>query len=197
MRRRICFGRTVFPVLFLLVLLPSPGTAQKTDRTVTPADRSWEWFNEQGLNFLQMDQYDDAERMFRAALAETEKLGVEDERAATTYSNLGSVCQKLARYAEAEQHYQRAVEIYEKVLGSRHRKVAVALDNLASLYAAQKRYPDAESYGQRALGIMERAAGKNDPQVALIVEGLGELNMLQGRYGVAEMLYRRALDIRE
>src|SRR3970040_1051150 len=105
MRRRICFGRTVFLVLCLLVLLLSPVAAQKADQTLTPADKSWEWFNEQGLSFLQMDQYDDAERMFRAALGETEKLGVEDERAATTYSNLGSVCQKLARYAEAEQHY--------------------------------------------------------------------------------------------
>ena len=173
MHRRTCFRHTARLVFFLLVLFPALAAAQKTDRTVTPADQAWGWFNEQGLNFLHMDQYDDAERMFRAALGETEKFGVEDERAATTYSNLGSVCQKLARYAEAEQHYQRAVELYEKVLGPRHRKVAVALDNLASLYAAQKRYADAESYGQRALGIMERAAGKNDPQVALIVEGLG------------------------
>jgi outer membrane protein assembly factor BamD (BamD/ComL family) len=87
-----------FPFLasmLLLVSLPTvgalPAAAQKKDAELTPAEKAWEWFNEQGLNFLEARQYDDAERMFRAALGETEKFGADDERTATTYSNLGSV----------------------------------------------------------------------------------------------------------
>lgn len=48
------------------------------------------------------------------------------------------------RYEEAEPLYERALEIFEKVLGPEHPYTTIGLNNLALLYHEQGGYEEAE-----------------------------------------------------
>src|SRR4051794_11816000 len=52
--------------------------------------------------------------------------------------------QKKARYAEAERHYLKALELAPKVFGEEHPNPAAIINNLAGLYWAQGQYAKAE-----------------------------------------------------
>jgi tetratricopeptide (TPR) repeat protein len=93
--------------------------------------------------------------------------------------------------------YQRALALYERVLGPDHPHVATSLHNLAALYRAQGRYDQAEPLYQRALGIRERVLGPEHPDVAQSLNNLARLYQAQGRYGAAEPLFQRALALYE
>ena len=65
--------------------------------------------------------------------------------------------EKQGRYSEAVPLAQRALALYEKVLGPDHPDVATALNNLAELYRRQGRYADAEPLvSKRSLAIGKR-----------------------------------------
>jgi tetratricopeptide (TPR) repeat protein len=97
-----------------------------------------------------------------------------------------------ARYREAEPLCQRALAIWEKVLGPEHPNVATSLNNLAGLYQAQGQYAMAESLYRRALGIFERT---QHPNMAMSLNDLAMLYDSQGQYAKSEPLYKQALAI--
>jgi tetratricopeptide (TPR) repeat protein len=101
------------------------------------------------------------------------------------------------QYAKAEPLLQRALTIWEKVLGPEHPDVATSLNNLALLYRVQGQYAKAEPLYQRALTIWEKALGPEHPDVALSLNNLAGLYQDQGQYAKAEPLYQRALVIAE
>ncbi len=82
---------------------------------------------------------------------------------------------KVARYADAIPLAQRALVIYEKVLGPNHLDVATSLNTLAFFYDKQGRYADAEPLYKRALAIREKALGPDHPDVALLLNNLALL----------------------
>jgi len=102
------------------------------------------------------------------------------------------------RYTEAEQLYQRAIAIAQKVLGPDHPDFGTDLTNLAFVvYQAQGRYAEAEPLLKRALTIHETAHGPFHPDVGTDLVALAGLYQAQGRYGGAEPLFKRALEIDE
>jgi tetratricopeptide (TPR) repeat protein/CHAT domain-containing protein len=102
---------------------------------------------------------------------------------------------QAGRYAEAEQLYQRALEIAEKARGPEHPDTASALHNLGMAFEGQGRYARAELIFKRALAISEKVAAPD--QTATALQDLANLFSRQGRYAEAEPLYQRALGIRE
>jgi tetratricopeptide (TPR) repeat protein len=102
-----------------------------------------------------------------------------------------------ARYSEAEPLYQRALAIFERVLGADHPDTATGLNNLALLYYNQGKYEQAEPLYQRALAIRERVLGADHPDTAQSLNNLAALYRSQGKYEQAEPLYQRALAICE
>ncbi len=73
------------------------------------------------------------ERWGGAALKEAEGFGPQDPRLATSLNNLAVVYDDLARYAEAEPLYKRALAIREKALGPDQPRLAKGLYNIALL----------------------------------------------------------------
>jgi tetratricopeptide (TPR) repeat protein len=65
-----------------------------------------------------------------------------------------------------EFHYQQALAIWEKALGSEHPQVAWSLEGLARIYSDQGQYTKAEPLFQRSLAIREKALGLEHPDVA-------------------------------
>jgi tetratricopeptide (TPR) repeat protein len=117
--------------------------------------------------------------------------------AALLLSDVGFYLYKRGRYVEAEPLFDRALAIYERVLGPEHPDVANSLNNLTRLYRAQGRYVEAEPLCERALAIREKTWGSEHPDVVWSLNNLADLYRSQGRYAKAEPLYRRALAIRE
>jgi tetratricopeptide (TPR) repeat protein len=64
--------------------------------------------------------------------------------AARLMNQAGYYLKQRAQYAEAEELYQRALSIREKVLGSEHPYIATTLNDLALLYYSQGKYAEAE-----------------------------------------------------
>jgi tetratricopeptide (TPR) repeat protein len=96
-------------------------------------------------------------------------------------------------YDRAELLYERALEVWEKLLGQGHSDVTIIQLDLALVYTALGFYNQAESLYERALEIL----GTEHPDVADILLKLALIYEKQEQYDRAEQLYQRVLEIRE
>jgi tetratricopeptide (TPR) repeat protein len=103
----------------------------------------------------------------------------------------------LANYARARPLFERALLIYEKVLGPEDSDTATALDNLGILLRAQGDLVAARLHGERALAIYEKVLCAEHPKTAAGLNNLATLLQAQDDLAAARPLYERALAIRE
>ncbi len=96
----------------------------------------------------------------------------------------------------ASTFFERAVEIYGRVLPADHPDLATGLNNLGYHRYRLGRYGEAEALYQRALDIRERVLKPNDPAIADTLTNLGELYKARERADEAIPLLNRALEIR-
>ena len=154
--------------------------------------------NQSGFYLEARAAYDEAEPLYRRALAIGEKtLGPGHPNVATSLNNLGGLLEATGRYDEAEPLYRRALAIDEKILGPEHPDTAIDYGNLAGILETTGRYDEAEPLHRRALAIHEKTLGPEHPNVATRLNNLAGLLRATGRYDEAEPLYRRALAIGE
>ena len=170
-----------------LLLWPVSSAAQET---------SWEKFMEAAGKAYQQADYAEAEKLLKAALKEAENFGPDDQRLATSLSNLAVLYKTQGKYAQAEPLYQRSLAIREKVLGSEHPDVGLSLNNLAELYRTQGKYAEAEPLYQRALTILTKSVGPDHPNVATTLENFAELLRKMDQEAEAEKMEARAQAIR-
>lgn len=140
------------------------------------------------------------ERLLPLALAAAERIEQQRmlfEEAGHLLFETAAYLQARARYREAEPLLQRALRIYEDLLGLDHPQVAFPLQSLANLYSDQGKFKEAETLHQRALRIREQHLGPEHVLVAAPLNSLAVLYCEQGKYGEAEPLFQRALCIRE
>jgi tetratricopeptide (TPR) repeat protein len=74
-------------------------------------------------------------------------------------NNLAELLRMQGEYATARPLYERALAIYEQVLGPQHPNVATLLNNLAGLLHNQGEYAAARPLYERALAIYEQVLG--------------------------------------
>lgn len=96
----------------------------------------------------------------------------------------------------ASQYFERAVEIYGKVLPADHPDLATSLNNLGYDRYRHGRYSESEALYQKALDIRERVLKPNDPAIADTLTNLAELYKARERSSDAVPLLNRALEIR-
>jgi tetratricopeptide (TPR) repeat protein len=112
-------------------------------------------------------------------------------------ANFGYYLNATGDYAGALPLYERALAIYEQVLGPDHPQTAISLNNLAGLLYATGDYAGARPLYKRALAIREQTLGPNHPDTANSLNSLAVLLKAMGEYGAARPLYKRALEICE
>ena len=122
-------------------------------------DKQWQTINEEGFRLYQQGAYDRAEQFFREALEMVETFGPKDTRVAMVLNNLANLCHNQGKLDEAEQHYQRALDIRREQYGPDHPFVAQSLNNMASLYRELGRLDEAETFLQKVLTIAEAIVG--------------------------------------
>jgi tetratricopeptide (TPR) repeat protein len=142
-----------------------------------------------------IEQVEDALPHLAVATGLTDWLENTDKIWAST--GLAWVAQAQSSWQEAEQWFQKGLEIAEQQLGADHPDTANSLNNLALLYKAMGHYGEAEPLYGRSLAIREQQLGVDHPDTANSLNNLAALYQAMGRYEAAEPLFARSLEIRE
>jgi tetratricopeptide (TPR) repeat protein len=131
----------------------------------------------------------------RAVASRAEEAGLED--AGALWNNLGWHLHDVADYAGARTAYERALRIFEQMLGPDHPNVATLHNNLGGVLRDQGDLAGAQAAYERALRIWQEAYGDEHPQVATAHNNLGSVLHDQGDLAGARDAFERALRIDE
>jgi tetratricopeptide (TPR) repeat protein len=102
----------------------------------------------------------------------------EDTQAARLCNTLGFHLRAVGQYAEARLYYERALAIYEQVLGPEHPNTALSLNNLDALLQVQGDLGGARPYCERALHIFMARLGPNHALTQTVQRNLAALDTL-------------------
>lgn len=150
--------------------------------------------NDLGLMYVDQDKLNEAELMYKRALAGFEKaVGPNHQFTLCTINNLGILYRNQGKPLKAEEMYTRALVVREKALGPDHLSTLHLVNNLSVLYMHQNRLDEAETMIQRALAGSEKALGHDHQLTLNRVHNLGVLYQLQGKLNEAELMLNRAL----
>lgn len=156
------------------------------------ASESWQQRADRANRDRAEGRWDEAERLYRSALAEARVEEPEHPRIAELLNNLGAQYQILGRYSQAEDLLVQALDAWERhpaLVEDRARTKA----NLAGIYRATGRYADAEKI---YLDLLEHAGsrfGKDSENYAALLAELAELYRRQGRLDQAQRAAEHAL----
>ena len=133
-------------------------------------------YNNIGVVYLELGDYDKAQEYYFRALAIDEKvLGLERPSTATSYNNIGVVYDKLGIYDKSLEYYFRALAIKEKVFGLEHPYIAMSYNNIGVVYHDLGDYDKSLEYYFRALAIKEKVFGLEHPSTATSYNNIGGL----------------------
>lgn len=147
---------------------------------------------------LSQGKYGEAERLFRQALGQRERLlGKAHPEVAASLNDLAGVLLYQGKYGEAELLYRQALALRKNRLGEEHPEVAISLTNVAVVLSNQGKYGEAERLYREALAMRQKLLGKEHPEDATSLSDLAGVLFRQGKYGEAERLLREALAMRQ
>jgi tetratricopeptide (TPR) repeat protein len=145
-----------------------------------------------------MAYYDEAEECCRHAIVasgdDSEKNG---ESYGTFCNNLGLVYLMKGNFTEALKLFQKALVIYEKILGGEHPHKAATYNNIAGVYKNQGNYDEAFAWYMKALAICEKVPGGDHPDTAVTYNNIASVYSEQGNHDEAFAEHKKALVIRE
>ncbi len=142
-------------------------------------------------------QYAEAERAFRAALDIRLRLypDRQNTHVAATLASLGSVLNKLGRYAEAGPLLAEALQIRERVCGTQHADTLVSRNEWGLHLLETGQYAAAAEVLRENLRLREEVHGPRHRLVAVSVVNLALALHAEGAFEEAERLERRALEL--
>jgi tetratricopeptide (TPR) repeat protein len=132
-----------------------------------------------------------------AAAGHAEALHVASEATGRLLNQAGLYLWGRAEFDEAKAALERALAIFEKVLGADHPNVATLVNNLGSVLQALGDLAGARAAYERVLAIDEAAFGPHHPNVAIDVNNLAGVMYALGDLAGARAAFERALAIDE
>lgn len=144
----------------------------------------------------ELGEYDQAARGYARVQQIHDDAGATPASMATLAHNLSGLEYAQGRYAQAESHARRALDLRRRGPGS---KVDVAADLavLAAAIAAQHRPDEAREMFEQALSICRAAHPPRRYEIAVQLHGLAAVEHAAGRLDHAERRYREALALKE
>ncbi len=116
---------------------------------------------------------------------------------AEAFSNAASIYQAVEDHVEALTYYQKALNIRERVLGTKHLDTAATYNDIAIVYKAMDDYSEALEYYKKALAIKEAILGIDHPNTALTYNNIANVYKAMDDYSEALEYYKKALAIKE
>ena len=117
------------------------------------------------------------------------------ERGATLCNGLGFHFGMIGEYHKAKPYYEKALAIYQKVLGDLHPHTASSLNNMGSLLQDLGENEAARPYYEKALAIRKKVLGDLNPDTASSLNNMGSLLKAMGETEAARPYYEKALAI--
>jgi len=145
---------------------------------------------------LERGDYPRAEWLYREVLAlqESNGIGADPERA-DTFNDLAVLLDYQGKPKDAEETFDKALDLWRRIGGNEHTSVAVVLSNKGKWLADQGRYAEATACYEQGLAIRRKRLGDRHPLVAVILYKLASLHNLQDHPARAEELARESADI--
>ena len=133
---------------------------------VMPQTTLWEAYVDEGRKAYSDGRYEEAEQLFKEAVQEAEKFGLENYRLGQSLYWLGAVVWDLGRPAEAKPLLERALGIIEQLkstetaMQSRQIVMADILGRLSEIEADNKNYSLAKALANKAAKISRDVGNK-------------------------------------
>jgi serine/threonine protein kinase/tetratricopeptide (TPR) repeat protein len=123
-----------------------------------------------------------------------ERLHLEDHlTGADFHESLGMVESARLRYAEANDHLERAVAIKRERLGADHPEVGLALNSLGTVQMHLGGPDAATPLWTEALQILEAALGDSHPDLGVVLSNLAQVAFIRGDFVTARTLIERSI----
>jgi eukaryotic-like serine/threonine-protein kinase len=136
---------------------------------------------------------DEAEALYRDALARWTKSGGQDSRyVAAAKSNLAQILAQKGNLADAETMQREALDVLTQE-NDESRETATALSNLAHVLELRDKLAEAEAMNRDALALRRKLFPKGHPDVATSLNNLASVLAGEGNLSDAEAAYREAL----
>ena len=171
-------------------------------RRVSPGQNSVEYAVSLGVLagiFTDQERFKEAEPLAKEALdirLKNKQLGGASPTTAIGHVTYAAVLRGLERYADAEEHYKRAIAIRIQIYGGDHQAVAAVISDLAGVMSAQGRVDEAEQTYHKAEAIYRGRGGQGETALATCLINRAVLYRKQGRSAEAESLLREAVGLR-
>jgi tetratricopeptide (TPR) repeat protein len=173
-------------VLSLTLLIATTASAQTSIRSS---------YNDSAWQALKDARFDEAERLYRAAIREAQQAGTRDLTYAQSLHGLASLLKDQAKFGEAEPLYLESLKLFQDQEGADALNVAVLSGSLGSIYLATARYKDALPCYEHARAIYERNPNAKPGDLAYALDGIARVYLQQARYAEAEPLFLRSLEL--
>ncbi len=138
-------------------------------------------------------KYEQAEQLFRECLS-AQADSLDDIDTFVTIYNLGTTLKELGKYDEAEAHFLRAREGYERLVGTEHPAFLAVINALAALMERQGRLVESESLQREVLATLRRSLGDRNPRVHSSLNNLGTVLFAQEKSQESIAVFREAVD---
>ncbi|MGI8896895.1 MAG: tetratricopeptide repeat protein [Pyrinomonadaceae bacterium] len=146
-----------------------------------------------GEIYLALKRYGDAESQFQRLIKFYEQSDLQDRHLPALLDWVALIRHVRGRPDQAEELYQRALQIREKLYGPKHATVAQSIFNLAEFYQLTGSYKKAEPLYQRLVVLREEASGaSNKVQLTETLDRYACLLRKTNRRAEAEKLEERA-----
>ena len=170
------------------------GTQMSAQDQLRTLSRAEQLRDDAALHYQEYD-YERASLLYQEALDHLEQSwGPTHITAAIAANDLAEVRRAMGQFAEAEDLYQRAVDILDIFPLEDPKALATVLSNFGLLYVDIGDYPKAEVLLLRALALQRGTLQSDNYDV---LNNLALLYKTQGRYSEALALYKQALDLLE
>ncbi len=147
--------------------------------------------------FLQVGRAADALPITKQWALATETRYGESTNTATALMWLANNYATVGDWNGAKPIFERALKMYEKIVGSEAVLTAMAMNRLASLEQDMGDYAEALAHYTRSLEILEKGFGANHSRTLNTLNNLASLYYAQSDYALAAPLFERCLKIRE
>jgi tetratricopeptide (TPR) repeat protein len=147
---------------------------------------------------VQLEQYDEAERLCLAALAVDRTRGPDGmPLLARTLAMLASTYYFSGALDKAEAPMREALRLRKQYLGLRHPSTAVSMNDLGSLLYQEGRYAQAAAQWREALPVYREVYGAEHPEMATLLNNLGRSALMAGQVDEAIPLLGQAMQMTE
>lgn len=154
------------------------------------AELRWDAYQNQGEDILENntdpDRFENARLVFEEQLTFTEEQGWEDARLGMAHYNVGAMAWSQFRYNMAREHFEKALEIFERTNGPKGYYCSVVRSRLGEIDMSVGRYPDAEQRLSSACAGIREFLGPDNPLYLRTRAKLGLLYFFTGRQSQAK-----------